>query len=400
MNNDTANPAEARPVTGFTWGGIDAGIKPAGIPDFALIASDRPAASAGVFTTNRVKAACVTRNQTLINSPVRAVVVNSGNANAVTGADGDARNAAMAAHTADTLGCTADEVLTLSTGVIGVPLPIDAIRQRVPGLAGSMRADGIAGAAQAIITTDTRPKAASAVTSSGVTITGIAKGSGMIAPNMATMLAVITTDAAIMPDALQALLADAVRQSFNRIVVDGDMSTNDTVLMLANGAAGVEVTVADTGFAAALLDVCGALAQAIVKDGEGATKFVTLEIGGAASQADARAVGHAIATSPLCKTAFYGADPNWGRLLAAAGRSGVPIDPARVSLWLFDDDGHEFHLLADGAPLEFDEPAAIEMMTGDAWGFRMTLGMGDQAATLWTCDLSHGYVSINAEYRT
>lgn len=400
MSTDNANPSDAKPVTGFTWGGIDAGIKPAGIPDLALVASDRPAASAGVFTTNLVRAACVARNQTLVNGLVRAVVINSGNANAVTGTDGDGRNAAMAAYTAEALGCAPEEVLTLSTGVIGVPLPIDAIREGLPGLAGTMTMDGIAAAAEAIMTTDTRPKAASAVTSSGVTVTGIAKGSGMIAPNMATMLSVITTDAAIEPTALQTLLSAAVTRSFNRIVVDGDMSTNDTVLMLANGVSGVAVTADDTDFSAALLTVCKTLAQAIVRDGEGATKFVTLEIEGAASEGDARAVGHAIATSPLCKTAFYGADPNWGRLLAAAGRSGVSIDPGRVSLWLFGDGGHVFHLLADGAPLPFDEPHAIELMTGDKWGFRMGLGMGNQSATLWTCDLSHGYISINAEYRT
>lgn len=390
------------PVKGFRAAGIHCGLKLEGA-DLALVASERPCAAAGVFTTNRVKAAPVLYDQALIAAgrPVRAVVANSGNANACTGAQGmdDAR--VMAAHTAEALGCEPGEVLVLSTGVIGVPLPIDTIHSGIGTAARVLRVHGWNDAADAILTTDTHPKLAGATVDGNVAITGMAKGAGMIAPNMATMLAVIATDAALTAPAAEILLRAAVDASFNRIVVDGDMSTNDTVLLLANGASGVEVGPDDAEFAAALEAVCVELAQAIVRDGEGATKFVTVEVTGATDEADARAIANAIARSPLCKTAFYGGDPNWGRIVCAAGYAGVELDPDRVGLWLLDAAGGEAaHLVAEGRPTNYDEPAAIALMQGDEWGFRLDLGLGNASAVVWTCDLSHEYVTINGHYRT
>jgi glutamate N-acetyltransferase/amino-acid N-acetyltransferase len=304
-----------------------------------------------------------------------------------------------AALVAQIIGCQAGDVLALSTGVIGLPLNMDAMQRGIAALAGQLRADGWQDAAAAIMTTDTRPKFASVQHPAGYTITGIAKGAGMIAPNMATMLSIIATDADIPPDTLARALQQAAEASFNRIVVDGDMSTNDTVLLLANGASGV--TPNDVEFVAALTNVCTSLAQAIVRDGEGATKFVTVNIIGALDPDSARTVARAIATSPLVKTAFYGADPNWGRILAAAGYSGVDLDPARLALWLLDAEGHPvIQLVAGGSPTDYDEPAAITLMQTPEWGIQLDLGAGNASVQVWTCDLSHEYVTINGHYRT
>jgi len=333
------------------------------------------------------------------DAAIRAVIVNTGSANACTGAQGLENTRATAAQVAQIAGCASDDVLALSTGVIGLHLPMDAIRRGVTALGGMLRADGWAGAAAAIMTTDTRPKLAS-VQQGGYTITGIAKGAGMIAPNMATMLAVIATDAAAPRDLLQRALTAAAGNSFNRIVVDGDMSTNDTVLVLANGASGAAVA-DEAAFTAALADVCAQLAQAIVRDGEGATKFVTVHVTGAADEARAVAVARSIATSALVKTAFYGADPNWGRILCAAGYAGVDLDPDRLALWLLDASGAPaIQLVEEGRPLDYDEPAAIALMQAPEWGARLDLGAGTASTWIWTCDLSHDYVTINGHYRT
>ncbi len=389
--------------SGFRIAGIHCGLKREGKKDVALLSSERPCNVAGVFTTNRVKAAPVLRDQAILSSgdaTVRAVLANTGSANACTGEQGlrDAHESARLV--ARQLGCRPDEVLTLSTGVIGLPLDMVALSRGIRSLAGALCSDGWQDAATAIMTTDTRPKLASVRLSSGVTIAGIAKGAGMIAPNMATMLGLIVTDAAIANDALASMVRTAVEKSFNRIVVDGDMSTNDTVLVLANGASGIALG-ENAGFQSALDDVCLALAQAIVRDGEGATKFVTIEVTGAADEASARTVANAIARSALVKTAFYGADPNWGRILAAAGYAGVAMNPAQVGLWLLDAQGHAvIQLVEGGQPAAYDEPAAITLMQEAAWGVRLDLGMGMAQAQVWTCDLSHEYVTINGHYRT
>lgn len=388
---------------GFRLAGLHCGLKRDERKDIALLVSDAPCTAAGVFTANLVKAAPVLRDQAILaghGARVRAVLANTGSANACTGEPGLHDAQTSAERTAALLGCAPDEVLTLSTGVIGLPLDMVAMEQGIAGLVPALRPDGWADAAAAIMTTDTRPKLASARLSSGAVITGIAKGAGMIAPHMATMLALIATDASIPAADLDRYLRVAVEESFNCIVVDGDMSTNDTALLLANGAAGVAVDDA-AEFQAALTEVCVALAQAIVRDGEGATKFVTLEITGAADEASARQIAHQIAVSPLVKTAFYGADANWGRILAAAGYAGVALDPARLSLWLLNAQGGPvMQLVEGGQPTAYDERAAIALMQAAEWGVRLDLGLGAARTHVWTCDLSHDYVTINGHYRT
>jgi len=388
---------------GFQAAGVACGLKRDGRLDLALIASDRPCAAAGLFTTNRVKAAPVLYDQAILAAPgatVRAVIANTGSANACTGDDGLARTQRTAAQVARVLGCAPAEVLALSTGVIGLPLALEPLERGLPVLHAQLSPEGWPAAAEAIMTTDTRPKLASLRHPDGYSVIGIAKGAGMIAPNMATMLAVIATDARVDADLLQGALRRAADASFNRIVVDGDMSTNDSVIALANGASGVAVTDEDA-LAEALAAVCAPLAQAIVRDGEGATKFVTLHVTGAADEASAAQVARAIASSALVKTAFYGADPNWGRILCAAGYSGVEVQPGRMALWLLDSGQQPaLQLVADGQPEDYDEPAAIALMQGPEWGVRLDLGLGEASTWVWTCDLSHEYVSINGHYRT
>jgi len=391
---------------GFRVAGMHCGFKPAEKKDIALLVSDYPCRAAGVFTTNRVKAAPVLYDQAILAQPdaeIRAVIANTGSANACTGDAGLADTRATAAQVAARIGCQPENVLTLSTGVIGLPLAMDAVTRGVAALADQVNTVGWQDAAAAIMTTDTRPKIASVRHESGFTITGIAKGAGMIAPNMATMLSMIATDADVPQSVLARELTAAVEVSFNRIVVDGDMSTNDTVLVLANGASGVTIadgSAQEAAFSAALTKVCTALAQAIVRDGEGATKFVTLDVTGAADDSAARAIARQIATSALVKTAFYGADPNWGRILCAAGYAGIDLDPARLALWLVADDKPAIHLVADGHPTDYDERAAIALMQKPEWAVRLDLGLGNGAARVWTCDLSHEYVTINGHYRT
>jgi glutamate N-acetyltransferase/amino-acid N-acetyltransferase len=293
-------------------------------------------------------------------------------------------------------------VAVMSTGVIGPRLPMDRIASGALEAAATLARDGADAAARAIMTTDTRPKVAFR-TVGDVSLWGMAKGAGMIHPNMATMLSVIVTDAAVSPRALDSLLRAAVDQSFNCISVDGDMSTNDTVLVLANGAAG---PVDHHQFAVALTELCTDLAQQVVRDGEGATKFITIRVAGAASESDARTAAKAIANSPLVKTAFYGGDANWGRILAAVGYSGARVNPAEADLWIApgtDDavaSAERVQLVQNGKPMDYSEEAADAIFGGTEIAVSVDLGVGAGHATVWTCDLSHGYVDINGHYRT
>jgi glutamate N-acetyltransferase/amino-acid N-acetyltransferase len=293
----------------------------------------------------------------------------------------------------------------MSTGVIGVPMPMARVRDGVAALAPLLAANGGPAAAEAIMTTDTHPKRAAVevdLPGGRVTIGGMAKGAGMIHPDMATLLGVLTTDAAIAPDLLNELLREAVAVSFNAISIDGDTSTNDTVLLFANGASRVSVDDQEsrTRFVAALTELCVHLAQMIVRDGEGATRFVTLRVTGAESDAAARRAADTIATSPLVKTAFAGGDPNWGRIVMAAGRSGAALDPARLALWVEAPGAAALQLVRDGTPTGYAEADAADIFAQPEFTVRLNLGLGDGAATLWTTDLSHEYVSINADYRT
>ncbi len=288
-------------------------------------------------------------------------------------------------------------MLVLSTGVIGVPLPIDLVLNGIEKTAGQVSPHAWLDAARAIMTTDTRPKIVSLISPTGYTITGIAKGSGMISPNMATMLSVICTDAMLTTDML-ARVTEIWNQTFNRIVVDGDMSTNDTVLLLANGASGVEVDT-DSNFFENILQVCTQLAIELVQDGEGASKLVTVKVSGANSQADAEKIARAIATSPLCKTAFYGADPNWGRIICAAGYANADFLPEKAKLFLIKDD-QELNLFENGGSAAYNETEAIALMQTESWEISLELGLGISSYWLWTCDLSHDYVTINGHYRT
>jgi len=390
---------------GFLCAATACGLKKSRELDLAIVWSERHCTAAGVFTTNRVKAAPVVLDrQTLLASAsrIRAVVANAGCANAVTGERGLADARRMASLAAEAVEARPDEVLVLSTGVIGVHLDMSRIEHGVAALRapGALRAAG--DAARAITTTDTRPKVAAAVaTIAGqeITIAGFAKGAGMIHPNMATMLAILTTDAQVDPDRLDRALRAAAARSFNRISVDGDMSTNDTLLVLASGASLARVDDAgEEAFTAALSEVCGSLARQIARDGEGATRLVELRVSGAESERQAHRVGDSIACSPLVKTAIHGSDPNWGRVLAAAGYSGEEIDPGLVRLWFGESD--ELQLLECGQPLAFDRARASALLGRDPAIVHLDLGLGEAATTLWTCDLSAEYVRVNAEYTT
>jgi len=390
---------------GFHAAATACGLKKSGALDLAMVWSDATCAAAGVFTTNRVQAAPVTLDRQVLAASagrVRGVIANAGCANAVTGARGMDDAHAMAAAAAAAIGAAPGELLVLSTGVIGVFLDMAKVERGVRALVepGASRAAG--DAARAITTTDTRAKIASAearLPGGTVRIAGFAKGAGMIHPNMATMLAIVTTDAVIEPARLSGALAAAVAGSFNRISVDGDMSTNDTVLALASGDADVSVDdAAEAAFTDALAGVCASLARQIARDGEGATRLVELRITGAASERQAHRVGDAIACSPLVKTAIHGRDPNWGRILAAAGYSGQPIEPERVRLWF--GEGDEVQLLDRGLPLDFDRARASALLGEDPAIARLDLGLGDAAAVVWTCDFSAEYVAINADYTT
>jgi glutamate N-acetyltransferase/amino-acid N-acetyltransferase len=393
---------------GFIAAAVAAGIKQSGRPDLVLVAADRDCAAAGVFTRNRVAAAPVLLDRATLaagRAALRGVLINAGNANACTGEPGLADAREMQRLAAAALGTRPEQLLVMSTGVIGVPLPMTRVAAGVAALAPLLSAGGGLAAAEAIMTTDTRPKRAAVVVDlpgGQVTIGGMAKGAGMIHPDMATLLGVLTTDAVVAPDVLDSSLREAVAASFNAISIDGDTSTNDSIVLFANGAVGVAVADDESRarFAAALTDLCVQLAQMIVRDGEGATRFVTLVVSGAASTVDARRVADTIATSPLVKTAFAGGDPNWGRIMMAAGRSGAALDPARLALSVIAPGAPPLQLVRGGTPTGYAEADAAAVFAQPEFTVHLDLGLGDGAATLWTTDLSHEYVSINADYRT
>ncbi len=390
--------------TGFRAAAAAAGIKRLGTTrlDCALIVSDAPAAVAGVFTTNVVHAAPVRYcREVCAGGVARAVVVNSGNANACTGEQGYADTLATATLVGKLLDIPVDQVCVSSTGVIGVPMPMDRLTHGIEQCATALSDCNGTDAARAIMTTDTIPKECSIaipLEAGCVRVGAIAKGAGMIAPHMATMLSFITTDAAVAAPDLQRLLQDAVSKSFNCICVDNDMSTNDTVLCLANGLSGVSLkpgTPDYERFAAAVTEICVSLAQALVRDGEGATKFIEITVAGAANDEDARRIASAIAKSQLCKTAFYGQDANWGRIAAAAGYSGAAFDPTGLNLHI-----QGVHVLAAGQPTSYTEAEVQALMKEPDIKVLLSLREGTAAATFWTSDLSLDYVKINADYRT
>jgi glutamate N-acetyltransferase/amino-acid N-acetyltransferase len=402
---------------GFRFASASCGLKKRGHTgslDVALIVSDAPASAAAVFTQNLVQAPPVVLSRKHVRASsdsMRAVIVNSGNANCSVGPGGMAASLATARHVAKLLGCRTQQVVVCSTGVIGVPLPVERILNAAPGLAGSLEFSPRAfdGLTRAIMTTDTRPKRAARSCRIGgkpVRIAGCAKGAGMIHPNMATMLSFVVTDAAIAPRALDRALREVVARTFNCITVDGDSSTNDTLLVLANGASGAKKITKASGadyseFVAALEQVCKTLAIGIVEDGEGATHIVEIEVRGATSDAAAKQVAQTIALSSLVKTAIAGADPNWGRILAAAGRSGVPFNPDHAEIWL---GGMKMYGPPKGSSysvaLPLDERAAHKRLLEKNVPIVVDLHHGRRAARVWTCDFTQEYVHINASYRT
>lgn len=389
-------------VPGFRFSGRSVGIKRNGDPDLALLVADRPVACAGVFTTNRIVAAPVTYSRDALldaRGLIRAVVVNSGNANACTGESGERAVGATVEAAAKALGCSPGEVLVCSTGVIGAPLPIDALVGGMPAATEALEAGGIDAFARAIMTTDTRPKVRSAsaeIAGRTVRVAGASKGAGMIHPNMATMLGFVVTDAPVDPLDLEGLWHRVCHRTFNAITIDGDTSTNDTALLFASGDGDPLKGDALTALTELVQSVAAELAIDIVRDAEGGTKTVAITVGAAASVADAAAAAEAIATSPLVKTALYGEDPNWGRIIAAAGRSGAKLDPQRLSLWIGD-----VRLYGDGGWLGSEaEAAARAVMKTAEYPIRLELGGGEVERTLYTCDLGPDYIRINADYRS
>ncbi|MFO7730794.1 MAG: bifunctional glutamate N-acetyltransferase/amino-acid acetyltransferase ArgJ [Spirochaetia bacterium] len=395
---------------GFSAAGFSGNIKAEGF-DMALLLSDRPAASAGVFTTNRVAAACIDWNRELCGTPMRAVLINSGNANACTGARGMQDNRRLAADLAGSFKIDPEQVFMASTGVIGVPLPIEKMANAVSTLAQSAAApdsssESLERAARAIMTTDLKPKVCSysfVVGDKTVRITGMAKGSGMIHPNMATMLGFIMTDVELQAPLLQHLLKNAADDSFNMISVDGDTSTNDMVLSLANGASGVAITSPDSqewqAFKEGLNYVARELAIMIARDGEGATKLISATVEGALTLQDARSLARGVVSSNLVKAAFFGEDANWGRVLAAMGYSGGAFDPQAVDI-LFRSKAGEVLMMESAAPMPFDEEKAATILAADAVEVVIRLYEGTGMATAWGCDLTYEYVKINGSYRT
>jgi glutamate N-acetyltransferase / amino-acid N-acetyltransferase len=396
---------------GFRFGAMSCGIKRSGAPDLAVIVADEPVPAAAAFTSNRVQAAPVVLSREHMRRSrgrMRAIVVNSGNANCCTGRAGLAAARQTAQAVASKLSCRREQVFVCSTGVIGVPLPVEKILTAIPALLPEAAAgpEAFARFARGILTTDTRPKIASAsVRISGGTahIAGCTKGAGMIAPQFhaatATMLAYVLTDAAASPQLLRRALDAVVGPTFNSITIDGDTSTNDTVALFASGASGAALT-SDRGqdfrrFVRALEGVCRSLALQIVADGEGARHVIEIEVRGAPDDRAATTVARTIAHSPLVKTALAGADPNWGRILAAAGRSGVAFQPERASITLAG-----VPVFRRGRPLPFDEKAAHEGMSQQQYGISVDLKAGSGRGRVWTCELSEGYVRINADYRT
>lgn len=406
---------------GFRARGVRAGIKKNGNPDVAIIEANGAVPAAGVFTTNKAQAAPVLVSIDHLRASggrARAVVVNAGCANACTGDQGMSDAIEMTTLAASTLGCAPTDVLVTSTGVIGVNLPMDKVRAGIAAAAAGLSVDGAESATHAIMTTDPFPKSAAVhvrvpevrvpggqgargpedhgTSETGFAVGGMCKGSGMIEPRMATMLGFITTDVKIAPDVLHAALVKVTDATFNAITVDGECSTNDCVFIMASGESDVEVTSADDdAFIGALTDVCGFLAREIVRGGEGATKLVTVHVTGGASHSDAWLAARTICNSPLVKTAIHGGDPNWGRLVAAAGRSGAAFEIAHTSVSIGD-----VHLFVNGVPHDDLAPLAADELLKKEIGITVDLGLGAHEATMWTCDFSAEYVKINAEYRT
>jgi glutamate N-acetyltransferase / amino-acid N-acetyltransferase len=400
-------PSEAALPRGFRFSATACGLKKTGALDLALLCSDVPASAAAVFTQNLVVAAPVVVSKSHLKASkgrMRAVIVNAGNANCATGEAGYAASVKTVQETSRCLNCQPHEVLVCSTGVIGVPLPLEKILRALPGVTKNRRpsARSFAEFSLAICTTDTRPKTATSSFKMGgkrVHLVGCAKGAGMIHPNMATTLAFVATDANISPWLLQKTLREVTGRTFNAISIDGDTSTNDTLLVLANGAAGTPAikpkTAAQRAFRKALEEVCHSLALQIVGDGEGAQRVIEIEVRRASTAAAARRIGQTIATSPLVKTAFAGGDPNWGRIFAAAGRAGVKFDPHNVDIHMA-----AIPVLRRGQPLDFNERLASNRLLEKNVHIIVDLHAGKASARCWTCDFTAEYVRINASYRT
>jgi glutamate N-acetyltransferase/amino-acid N-acetyltransferase len=407
VNLSAPDPQALHAIAGVTLGTAQAGIRKAGRKDLLVIRLDEGARVAAVFTQNRFCAApvIVAREHLVEADGVRALVVNTGNANAGTGGPGLAAARATCAALAKLLDCSPSQVLPFSTGVIMEPLPVGRVTAGLPQCLRNLRPDDWAGAAEAIMTTDTLPKAASArltVGSGEISVTGIAKGAGMIRPNMATMLGFVATDARVSRALLQQAVRHAAESSFNCITVDGDTSTNDAFVLIASGRAQMqeidEAQSADyRAFRDGVTDIAARLAQAIVRDGEGATKFITVQVEGGRDEGECRQVAYAVAHSPLVKTAFFASDPNLGRILAAVGNAGVTdLDVGQVDLYLDDV------LVAKGGGRHavYEEADGQRVMRQSEIMVRISLARGTARASVWTCDLSHDYVSINADYRS
>ncbi len=384
--------------------------------DLSLVSCASDCSAAAVFTTNKVKAAPVLYDQALIAThagTIRAIITNAGCANACTGPQGLQNTHRTAELVANQIGCAPTQVLVMSTGVIGRQLDMAKLEQGIINVTSAQAHQGAPWVARAIMTTDTKPKTAHAtiqIQGKPVTIAGCCKGAGMIHPNMATMLAIITTDALITPSVLEQELRTAVDHSFNRISVDGDTSTNDTVLLLASGASDIAIESTQSAdqlaFREALIAVCTSLAKQVARDGEGATRLVEIAVTGARDVAEAHTVANSIARSPLVKTAIHGGDPNWGRVLCAAGYSGADIDQTKLSLTFGpadrpgDNDTPSVQVVADGLPLIYEERQAAATLKADPVLIHLDLGLGDATTTVWTCDMSAEYVEINAHYTT
>jgi glutamate N-acetyltransferase/amino-acid N-acetyltransferase len=407
VNLAPPKPEDLLPVNGLALGVAEAGVRKPNRKDLLVMRLAEGASVAGVFTQNRFCAAPVIlcRERLALARPVRGLVVNTGNANAGTGDDGLARARKACAELSVLLGCDSSQILPFSTGVIMEPLPVERIVAALPRALADCREDNWTRAAEAIMTTDTVPKACSRRIGFGgksVTVTGMAKGAGMIHPDMATLLGFVATDAAVSRAVLQQMLTQAAARSFNRITVDGDTSTNDSFMLIATGAAGTHAIdharhPEYPALAGAVTEVAVWLAQAIIRDGEGATKFITVQVAGGNSEAECSKVAFAIAHSPLVKTAFFASDPNLGRLLCAIGYAGIPdLDVGRVQLYLGDvlvaKDG--------GRNPAYREEDGQRVMRQSEFTVRVELGRGPAETTVWTCDLSHDYVSINADYRS
>ena len=387
--------------SGYRAAGIQTGVKESGAKDLALVYSTRPANAAAVYTTNKVQGAPIAIDREhLADGKARAVILNSGNANVCNGDVGLDHAKRMCALTASELGLQTEEVLVCSTGLIGVPLPIAKIEAGIPQIVAALSEEGGATAAEAIMTTDTVPKscAVEVELESGRAVVGaMAKGAAMIAPNMATMLSVVTTDAAVPSGQLQELLSQAIQRTFNCITVDGDMSTSDTVILMVNGDESAQKL--DERDIERLYEgieyACRQMAQAIARDAEGSSKLITIAVRGAATEAEARQVGIAVANSSLVKTAAFGNDPNWGRILCAMGYAGVDFDPetARVSLC-------GTNIYGNGAGLDFDGDKLSAAMQAEEMAIDIDLAMGAATAEIFTCDLTYEYVRLNAEYTT